>query len=53
MLAVSEYRFDSVHNMDVHHQNGIPWDNRPENIELISKEEHDRHHANERWENEC
>ena len=49
LLAVSEYGSDSVCDMDVHHQNGIPWDNRPENIELISKEEHGRHHANERW----
>jgi transposase-like protein len=28
-----------------HHSNGVKWDNRPENIELLSEEEH----ANEHW----
>lgn len=29
----------------VHHENHIPWDNRPENIEVISAKEHQaRHH---------
>lgn len=29
-----------------HHKNGIPWDNRPENLETMSQSEHMRdHHA--------
>jgi hypothetical protein len=35
--------------MDTHHKNGFPADNRPENLELMDKEEHGRKHANERW----
>lgn len=26
--------------MHVHHKNGIPWDNRPDNLEVMSKSEH-------------
>jgi hypothetical protein len=35
---------------DTHHKNKMPSDNRPENLELVRKEEHGRMHANERWE---
>lgn len=52
LLAVAEYGFDSVSGMEVHHNNGIPWDNRPDNITLKDPSEHGRMHANERWESE-
>lgn len=29
---------------DIHHKNGIPWDNRPANITVMSHKEHTRHH---------
>lgn len=44
LLAVAEYGLDEVENQVVHHQNEIPWDNRPENIELMSRAEHTSHH---------
>lgn len=44
LLAVSEFGFETVAGMDVHHKNKIPWDNRVENIELMSRSEHMRHH---------
>jgi len=45
LIAVSEYGFDAVKGMDVHHRNEITWDNRPENIELMGHGEHRSHHA--------
>jgi len=50
LLAVAKYGFDAVADMDVHHENAVPWDNRPENITLLQKEDHGQHHAEERWE---
>lgn len=36
-------------NEVVHHINGKKWDNRPENLEVMTRSEHMRYHANERW----
>ncbi|ADD05235.1 uncharacterized protein Nmag_1659 [Natrialba magadii ATCC 43099] len=46
LLAVSEYGYEEVGQKVVHHKNGIPWDNRPANIEVLTAEEHGRIHAN-------
>jgi len=48
LLAVAEYGFETVCDMDVHHKNGVPWDNRPENIELKEHSEHTSIHSLER-----
>lgn len=44
LLAVAEYGFDAVVGQDVHHENEVPWDNRPENISLMDPGDHIRHH---------
>jgi len=45
LLAVAKFGFDAVDGADVHHKNGIPWDNRPGNIELLEPEEHGHLHS--------
>jgi hypothetical protein len=40
LVAVAEYGVDAVESKHIHHKNGIPWDNRPENIEPVSPGEH-------------
>jgi len=49
-LADGKLSFEQFANseMNVHHVNGIPWDNRPENLEVMTHEEHSRHHGIER-----
>ncbi len=35
-----------LHNEDVHHVNGDQLDNRPENLEILSRQDHARRHGN-------
>lgn len=48
LLAIAKYGVDAVKNKQVHHKNGIPWDNRTENIELVDIDEHAKIHYEER-----
>ena len=40
LLAVCEHGLDSLDGSHVHHKNGLCWDNRPENIEVVDEGEH-------------
>lgn len=48
LIAVAEYGFDAVRGNEVHHVNGVEWDNRPANLEVKSPTGHRRHHAKQR-----
>lgn len=48
LQAVAEYGFDAVKDKVVHHRNGFKWDNRPDNLELMTATEHSKHHYIER-----
>ena len=45
LVAVAEYGFNAVSDKLVHHVNHIPWDNRPENLELMSQTDHSEYHG--------
>jgi hypothetical protein len=45
LLAIAEHGTDAVAGNHVHHKNGIPWDNRPENIAVLTPSEHQSIHG--------
>jgi DNA-binding XRE family transcriptional regulator len=45
LIAVAEHGFDALKDKHVHHINHIPWDNRPDNLEVLSGKEHMTYHA--------
>lgn len=47
LLAVARFGLDAVRGVDVHHKNDVPWDNRPENLALITRSEHVKQHHEE------
>jgi len=47
LLAVAEFGFDAVADKIVHHKNHIPWDNRPENLDVMDWSEHSSYHGQE------
>lgn len=54
LVAVAEYGIEAVKDKVVHHKNEIPWDNRPENLEIMSAKEHTSLHnpVQHRWNND-
>lgn len=40
LSAVAWFGFGSVSGKDVHHENGIGWDNREDNFDLLTRGEH-------------
>jgi hypothetical protein len=47
LIAVAKHGFDALSGNVVHHKNGVPWDNRPENLELMKQSRHVREHFEE------
>lgn len=44
LLATLDYSLEELSGNDVHHDNGVPWYNLLENLSLMSREEHTKHH---------
>lgn len=42
LVMVAEHGFGALEGRHVHHQSRIPWDNRPENLELVTPRVHQR-----------
>jgi transposase len=51
LVAVVEFGIEAVKGNVVHHKNSIPWDNRPDNLEVMGWREHAIYHeyAESKW----
>jgi len=45
LVAVAHHGLEAVAGGVVHHMNGIPWDNRPVNLEVMDRSSHATHHG--------
>lgn len=48
-VGAAPYKVFSEGDYNVHHKNGIRWDNRPSNIGLVTRSEHSKVHNRERF----
>lgn len=48
LLAIAEFGVEAVKGMDIHHKNHCPFDNRRENLEVVSRAEHNSIHGEQR-----
>jgi hypothetical protein len=46
LIAVAEWGFDAVKGKVVHHKKNIPWLNYADNLEVMTRSEHSKHHTN-------
>jgi transposase len=46
LAAVAWFGLESVEGKQIHHKNGVPWDNREENLMPLSPSEHSKQHSN-------
>lgn len=44
LVAIAEFGVEAVIDKSVHHKNEVTWDNRPENLELLTRSEHRSEH---------
>jgi hypothetical protein len=45
LVAVAEHGFNAVVDKHVHHKNEIRWDNRPDNLSIMTPHSHHSHHS--------
>lgn len=45
LAAVAWHGLEAVKGKDVHHESNIPWDNRENNLKLLSRSEHTKLHG--------
>jgi Zn-dependent peptidase ImmA (M78 family) len=48
LLSIAEHGLDAVKDKVIHHTNGVPWDNRPSNLEIMTDSEHTELHHEQR-----